>query len=180
MGAWVERGCCCCCGRGCGQCCGASKRGCVQGGALQIDFLRKASLFPVTFVVDFHRVVMVVVRWEVNLIWYVKVTKLRAPESSPSHCFEWRHGSRGGCLASEDSQVSLVLLCRVKDVMHPPSGSCAAAGTRKGSWSSSGGSSQGPLLSPRTFLAFSIWERTTGGKSGLILRCRCYATTQDS
>ena len=124
--------------------------------------------------------VMVVVRWEVNLIWYVKVTKLRAPESSPSNCFEGGHGSGCGRLAREDSQVGLVLLGRVKDVMHPPSRLCAAAGTRKGSWSSSGGSSQGPLLSQMTFLAFSIWERTTGGKSGLILLCRCYATTQDS
>ena len=116
----------------------------------------------------------------ISSLWYEKVRKRGAPEGSLSHCFEGRHGSGCGCLASEDSQVGLVLLGRVKDVMHPPSRLCAAAGTRKGSWSSSGGSSQGPLLSQMTFLAFSIWERTTGGKSGLILLCRCYATTQDS
>ena len=38
--------------------------------------MRKATFFPVTFVVDFHLVVMVVARWEVSLIWYEKVTKL--------------------------------------------------------------------------------------------------------
>ena len=33
-----------------------------------IHFMRKVSLFPVTFAVDFHCVVMVVARLDVNLI----------------------------------------------------------------------------------------------------------------
>ena len=62
-----------------------------------------------------------------------KVNELRAPDSSPSHCFEGRHSSRGGRLASEDSQVGLVLLCRVKDVkVNPPSAQQLAPGEAAG------------------------------------------------